>query len=82
MRVRPLSEREREAGGHKCVQQPSAHSVRVLTSEPQVYTFDAVAGEAADQAAFFRGARAATPDETLIAIVLHRDAVARAYLNR
>ena len=55
VRVRPLNEREREMGGHKCVQQPSAQSVRVLTSEPQLYTFDTVAGEAADQASFFAG---------------------------
>jgi hypothetical protein len=57
VRVRPLSGRERELGGHKCVQQPDARSVRVLTSEQPTFTFDTVAGEAADQAGFFAGAR-------------------------
>jgi hypothetical protein len=43
------------AGGHKCVQHCSAQSVKVLTSEPQYYTFDAVAGEGTDQASLFKG---------------------------
>lgn len=43
------------AGGHKCVQQSSAQSLKVLTNEPQYYTFDAVAGESTDQAALFKG---------------------------
>ena len=65
MRVRPLSARERELGGHKCVQQPDGRSVRVLTSEQPHFTFDTVAGEAADQASFFAGAGAPASPEAL-----------------
>ncbi len=35
--------------------QSSERSLRVLTSEPQQYTFDAVAGEDTDQANIFQG---------------------------
>ena len=35
--------------------QSNERSLRVLTSEPQQYTFDAVAGEDADQTNIFQG---------------------------
>ena len=43
------------AGGQKCISQSNDRSLRVLTSEPQHYTFDAVAGEDADQDVIFQG---------------------------
>ena len=43
------------AGGQKCISQSNDCSLRVLTSEPQHYTFDAVAGEDADQDVIFQG---------------------------
>ena len=43
------------SGGHKCIQQSSERSLAVLTTEPQHYTFDAVAGEDADQTGIFQG---------------------------
>ncbi|KAK9830576.1 hypothetical protein WJX81_000359 [Elliptochloris bilobata] len=55
VRVRPMSERELDAGGQKCLAQQSQQVLKVLLHpEPQVFTFDIVAGEAADQDAIFR----------------------------
>ncbi|BDA44416.1 probable Kinesin-like protein KIN-12E [Coccomyxa sp. Obi] len=54
VRVRPIDDRERGLGGHKCVQQSSSQSLKVLTSEPQYFTFDAIAGEATDQEGLFQ----------------------------
>ena len=45
------------AGGQKCLAQQSQQVLKVLLHpEPQAFTFDMVAGEAADQDAIFRGA--------------------------
>ncbi|CAL8470378.1 g9920 [Coccomyxa elongata] len=54
VRVRPINDRERGLGGHKCVQQSSSQSLKVLTSEAQYFTFDAIAGEAIDQEGLFQ----------------------------
>ncbi|CAK0736757.1 hypothetical protein CVIRNUC_000798 [Coccomyxa viridis] len=54
VRIRPLNARELETGGQKCISQSNDRSLRVLTSEPQHYTFDAVAGEDADQDVIFQ----------------------------
>ncbi len=43
------------AGGHKCVQQSSSQSLKVMTSEAQYFTFDAIAGESTDQEGLFQG---------------------------
>lgn len=43
------------AGGHKCIQQSSSQSLKVLTSDAQYFTFDAIAGEATDQEGVFEG---------------------------
>ena len=45
------------SGGHKCIQQSNERSLAVLTSEPHHYTFDAVAGEDADQTSIFQGTK-------------------------
>ncbi|KAK9915787.1 hypothetical protein WJX75_004111 [Coccomyxa subellipsoidea] len=53
VRVRPINDRERGLGGHKCIQQSSSQSLKVLTSDAQYFTFDAIAGEATDQEGVF-----------------------------
>ncbi|KAK9840894.1 hypothetical protein WJX84_001731 [Apatococcus fuscideae] len=55
VRVRPINQKEDDAGGQTCISQTSKQALKLMTHpEPHGFTFDAVAGEDVDQEGIFQ----------------------------